>query len=226
MDKVIVLLLLRESKLGLQSRLAIRYAVTGDLRFISHHDTLRLFERALSRAEAPVRFSDGFNPRPRMSVVLPRNIGIASSDELLVIDVIEPCDAEAVFRRLSETMPAGLTLLAAVKPPPGSKLLPRRAWYEADIAHEVENALRDRAERLLAQSSLPIERRSPKAPAGRTVDVRPFVERIEVSDGRLGWSQWITATGTIRPDEMLDLLELPRAEYLHRLHRTRVEYGD
>ncbi|GAF87148.1 unnamed protein product, partial [marine sediment metagenome] len=61
-----------------RERWVFGYDVDGDLRFISHHDMLRLFARSLARAALPVRFSEGFNPHPRLSIPLPRPVGVAS----------------------------------------------------------------------------------------------------------------------------------------------------
>ena len=88
--------------------MAIRFVIEGDLRFISHHDTMRLFERALSRAQLPVRFSKGFNPGPRLSLPLPRSVGIASGVELLAVELDDAIEPAVVLGTLSEQMPAGL----------------------------------------------------------------------------------------------------------------------
>ena len=80
----------------MRHRLAIRYAIKGDLRFLSHQDTLRLFQRAFNRAGIPIRFSEGFNPRPRISIAMPRPVGVESCDELLVIELASWADPDAV----------------------------------------------------------------------------------------------------------------------------------
>ena len=121
------------SHTGLPGRLAIRYAVEGDLRFISHHDTLRLFERALARAGIPVRYSEGFNPRPRFSVVVPRPVGVASRDELMVLEVTADLAADEALRRLQSQMPEGLTLLSAETLAPGARRVPCEVWYRLEI---------------------------------------------------------------------------------------------
>ena len=74
-------------------RCALEYTIGGDLRFISHRDTLRLFQRAVARAALPVRFTEGFNPHPRMMIPLPRPVGVASQAETLVGSHVIPCEA-------------------------------------------------------------------------------------------------------------------------------------
>ena len=72
---------------------AFAFSVTGDLRFISHRDTIRVFQRALARASLPVRYSEGFNPHPRLSLPLPRPVGVASEAEIIIVefDQAMPC---------------------------------------------------------------------------------------------------------------------------------------
>ena len=82
-------------------RWVFAFQVDGDLRFVSHHDMLRLFRRALARAEVPMRFSQGFNPHPRMSLPLPRPVGMASETEALMIETecdVDPEDIHVAYR--------------------------------------------------------------------------------------------------------------------------------
>ena len=214
----------RDFERKLRNRVAIRYAVTGDIRFISHHDTLRLFERALARAEIPVRFSEGFNPRPRMTIALPRSVGVASSDELLVLELASPMTSNEVLLRLAKQMPEGLSIVAADALADGDRRLPCEARYELSIDPNDADRLARRASDLLAQPSLTVTRIVPKETTRKVVDIRPYIVAIDVADGRVCWTQSITPTGTARPDETLDALGLPSRDHLHRLLRQRVRY--
>ena len=205
-------------------RLALRYAVDGDLRFLSHHDSLRLFERALVRAGLPVRYSEGFNPRPRLSIVLPRPVGVASQDELVVVQLTTEVDPTDAMSRLSRQVPDGLTVLAAVLITADDKRIPREAHYELELEPTLTAAVTERAAELLSKDRLDIARTSPKADAAKTVDIRQYLTSMAVADGRLRWAQAITPTGTARPQEVLEALDLPSREHLHRLRRVRVEY--
>jgi radical SAM-linked protein len=208
----------------LRNRVAIRYVVGGDLRFISHHDTLRLFERALSRAGLPVRFSEGFNPRPRMTVALPRSVGLASSDELLVIELSEPMEGSQVAARLAAVMPGGMEVLSAEVLAEGDRRLPCEATYELLIDGTSPAELAERTAGLLAQQRLDVTRTEPRTGKKKVVDIRPYIVTVDVVDRLLSWTQSITPTGTVRPDEMLAALGLSASDHLHRLHRCRVRY--
>ena len=69
----------------------------GDIRFVSHRDTLRLFARAATRAEVPLRYSGGFNPHPRVTIPVPRPVGVASDVERLVLELTEPLEPDGAL---------------------------------------------------------------------------------------------------------------------------------
>lgn len=208
----------------MRNRVAIRYSIAGDLRFISHHDALRLFERAIARAGVPVRFSEGFNPRPRLSLTLPRSVGIASTDEMLVLDLSEPMDGEEIRSRMAAQMPQGLEIRGVERVDDQDRRLPFSADYELPVGAERNEALSQAAAAILERPEIFVERMTPGAKTQRRIDVRPYITAIRIEPGRVFWTQSITATGTIRPGEMLELLGLTPGDHLHRLQRTAVTY--
>ena len=203
--------------------MALRYAISGDLRFLSHLDTLRLFERALARAAAPVRFSEGFNPRPKMMIPLPRSVGIESADEMLVVELVGSAECAEFASRLSPHLPAGLNILSAEVVPDGDRRLPIEVRYALALSAEQRAVVSTARDRVLSSESIDVERRSPKAPA-RVVDIRPFIESIDLDGDGVTWTQRITPKGTARPSEVLEALGLPAPEHIHRLRRVQVRY--
>lgn len=99
-------------------RLRIRYAKRGRLRFTSHRDFSRAFERAVFRARLPMAYSSGFNPHPRISYAGAAPTGSASEAEYLEIALAEVVDPAAVHAALDEAMPDGLDLVEVVEAPP------------------------------------------------------------------------------------------------------------
>ncbi|MCK6455042.1 MAG: TIGR03936 family radical SAM-associated protein [Phycisphaerae bacterium] len=205
--------------------LSIRFAIEGDLRFISHRDTVRLFERALARAAIPVRMSTGFNPRPTMSLPLPRAVGVASRDERLIVELRETADPADVARRLEGQLPGGLRLLSVEAMSRDAARHPRAVTYEMTLEpREVESVQRHVAA-LLAQGSVCVQRRDPKSDRPRTIDVRPLIRDMAVVDDRLRWTQLVDPSGGVKPGEVLAVLGLPARDCLHRVERVRVEFG-
>src|ERR1700712_1012494 len=93
-------------------RLRIRYAKRGRLRFTSHRDVARAFERALRRAEVPMAYSSGFTAHPKVSWVGAAPTGVASEAEYLEIALAEHRDADELRGRLDAALPPGLDILA------------------------------------------------------------------------------------------------------------------
>ena len=63
----------------------VKFGIKGNLRFLSHAETIRLFERACVRAGIKLVYSQGFNPHPKLSLPLPRTVGVESDDDLLYL---------------------------------------------------------------------------------------------------------------------------------------------
>ena len=144
-------------------RLRIRYAKRGRLRFTSHRDFSRAFERALFRARVPMAYSSGFSPHPRISYAGASPTGAASEAEYLEIGLAETRDPEVVLRDLDESLPDGLDLLEVVESRGGS--LPDRleaSLWEITVTGVDVGVLADAVERLLATAEVPVERMTKK----------------------------------------------------------------
>ncbi len=101
-------------------KLRIRYAKRGRLRFSSTRDFQRALERALRRAEAPMAFSAGFHPHPKISYANAAATGTASEAEYVEISVTERLNPAAVREALDAALPVGLDVLEVVEAGPGS----------------------------------------------------------------------------------------------------------
>jgi radical SAM-linked protein len=206
----------------LRYKVAIRFEIEGDLRFVSHHDTMRLCERALARTRLPVKFSAGFNPRPRLSLPLPRAVGVASQCELLVIEMCEPTEPAIVLARLAEQMPEGLRLLEAWRIEPGAGVQPVDVSYELALTAELAETVVAAVERLRAADHWQIERVSADGKRGKTIDLRAYVASVSVDAGTLRWTARVTPGGTMRILEMLGACGLEARDWHHRVKRTHV----
>ncbi|CAM3530970.1 TIGR03936 family radical SAM-associated protein [Stackebrandtia soli] len=96
------------------ARVRLRYAKRGPLRFSSHRDFARAFERALRRAAIPIAFSSGFHPHPRVSYMSAAPTGVASEAEYLEVALRRPAAAEDVGTALDDALPPGLDIVEAV----------------------------------------------------------------------------------------------------------------
>ena len=91
-----------------QQKLYILFYVRGDARFLSHRETQTIWQRAMVRADIPICYSQGFNPHIKMSLPLPRNVGVASESELLVVHISEYYSPQEIAERLTGQLPDGI----------------------------------------------------------------------------------------------------------------------
>jgi radical SAM-linked protein len=99
-------------------RLRMRYTKRGRLRFTSHRDFQRAFERALRRAAVPMAYSAGFSPHPKVSYAGAAPTGVASEAEYLEIGLAQRCDPERLRAALDASLPEDLDVLEMVEVPP------------------------------------------------------------------------------------------------------------
>ena len=96
-------------------KLRLRYAKRGRLRFTSHRDIARAFERALRRAEVPMAYSAGFSPHPKISWVGAAPTGVASEAEYVEISLVRRVDLDVLLRDLDASLPDGIDILEVVE---------------------------------------------------------------------------------------------------------------
>ncbi|HVX68675.1 MAG TPA: TIGR03936 family radical SAM-associated protein [Mycobacteriales bacterium] len=157
-------------------RLRVHYTKRGRLRFISHRDFARAFERALHRSGVPIAFSAGFSPHPKVSYAGAAPTGAASEAEYLEIGLAERSDPESVREALDAALPAGLDVVRVVAAEPDGPALADRieasTWRIRlpGVAPETgEAALAS----FLALDELKVERATKQGP--REVDARAAI---------------------------------------------------
>ena len=163
-------------------RLWIRYTKTGRLRFMSHRDFTRTFERAVRRAALPMGFSAGFTPHPKISWVGAAPTTVASEAEYVEIGLTEHREPETVRRSLDDALPDDLCIAECVVAT-GKSLAERidaSRWEFVFPGVEVDT-LRAAVDALLAAETVHIER---VTQGGRKmVDVRSPLAEVTVSPG-------------------------------------------
>jgi len=204
-------------------RLRITFSKGEALRYISHLDLMRVWERAFRRAGIPLAYSGRFNPRPRISMASALPVSFTGQAEVMEVWLKRRMAPQAMMERLRPHLPCGLTIASVEEvglrlPSLASRM--RLAEYRVRV--ESEKPLEDmeaRIRRLLAATSLPRRRK------GREYDLRPLVDalRLEGKEEQ-AYIIWMRlqarpqATG--RPEEVLDELGLGDEPYL--VERTRL----
>ena len=89
------------------SKIILKFEKDDCVKFVSHLDLIRVFDRAMRRAELPMGYSQGFNPHPLMTFAHPLGVGVASCGELLEMTLAESVDTQLFMLKLNEKLPAG-----------------------------------------------------------------------------------------------------------------------
>jgi radical SAM-linked protein len=201
--------------------LLVQFSVDGDLAYLSHLDGVRLTERLLRRAGWPLRFSEGFHVRPRLSLLLPRPVGVTSDDERLRVGLTDAAgDLADLSGRLAAVLPAGLTLRAVR--PAGPRAAERivAVEYLATLP-QGRTVPTEAVEAVLGAASLPMRRQTDARGGSKQVDIRPFVQAVAASGRRVRMRLAVTDGGTARPWEVLAALGVePEAAAGASVHRA------
>jgi radical SAM-linked protein len=180
-------------------RVRLRFAKRGRLRFLSHRDVARSFERAVRRAGVPVAHSHGFSPHPRLSWVGAAPTGTASEAEFVEIGLTRPMEPAALAAALDSALPDGLDVLAAAvaEGAPLAERIEASQWV-VELPGVEPAALRDALDALLAHESVVVERVTPSG--RRTVDVRAALVHADVHDPAVAGPAPSGGAGATPPD--------------------------
>lgn len=193
-------------------RLRLRYAKRGRLRFASHRDVARTFERALRAAGIPMAYSHGFSPHPRVSWVGAAPTGAASEDEYLEIRLVRRLDPELVRRELDAALPDGLDVLAAVEATAGGSLADRinASRWRIELPGVGAAELAAAVDALLAAPEVLVERLTKDG--RRTIDARAALVTAWVTSASPSCGILTVVvrqvTPAVRPDDVLSALRV------------------
>lgn len=186
---------------------------------------MRLFEHAAVRAKLPLRYSEGFNPRPKLSLPLPRPTGVASRDELLVLRLAEPVAAARVAEDLAVALPEGVTVVACRDLPRKGTLHACDAVFELPVPPPQRGPVGERLEQLHRAPRWMIRRGGVRrGRPGREIDLRPLVTAIALDGGHLRFTLVPDGQRWARPSEVLALVGLDSPAARGRLIRTEVHW--
>jgi radical SAM-linked protein len=197
--------------------LRIRFAKFGKIRFTSHRDVARIWERALRRAGLPIAYTEGFSPRPKLSFGLALSTGYESLGEYLDVNLRDGApgadvDLEQLPILLSETLPVGMEAQVATPLEPGSPSLQQAVTsctWTLELAGAGVAALSAAAERVLDAAELVVAR---ERKGQETVeDIRPGIVSLRVlgpaTRGTNLEAELATQPRSLRPAELVGALD-------------------
>ncbi len=166
---------------------------TGNAVWISHLDLMRLFQRAFKRAGLPLTHTQGFNPRPSVSIALPLSVGVESHCELLDFELEKPCGCQKILELLNDHLVAGVRVLSVYDD--GAKLKDL-TLLDCTVSLEYDQGIPDGAQEAIAslfsREALLVEKKSKNGfteqniiPMIRSIAVRRADGQTLCLDGRI-----------------------------------------
>jgi len=205
------------------------FSVNRGARFLSHAQLGRVFERACVRARVPVAYSQGFNPHARMSLPLPKSVGLAVTEDVLCIRLAALPDGDPMTtaghlqQSLQRELSEGLVLTRVILVEGKQTLYPRGVTYRFPIPCPPHR--RERIDEVMASDTWPMERTRGEGRAQvKTVDVRPYLEAVAVAPEGVDVCCHITSAGSIRVDELAKLFVIDITDMQAPVTRTKVRW--
>jgi radical SAM-linked protein len=187
-------------------KIRIKFEKGPSVKFISHLDMMRAFERAIRRTDIPIAYSSGFNPRPRISWGPPLAIGIESDHEFADLNLDGWIKPDELSVKLNKVLPRGFQIIEAIIAPSKEASLDsllNRAEYIIEIETGQKDGLRSRLEQITKMDRIEVEKK------GKLVDKRPMLFGLQLTEEplQLRMTVQVGGKGTLKPKEILDLIE-------------------
>ena len=211
-------------------RLRIKFGRGEEVKFISHLDLMRLWERALRRAANPMAYSQGFSPHPKISMAAPLAIGVTSEGEVMDILLRRRVSPYSFIKVISEQLPSGIDILGVEQVSLTASSLQsqvREAEYRVEVEADggvdrVEAALRS----FLAEEHIPWQHQ--RDTGVRHYDLRLLVLHLWLIGGQgsrctLGMRLRTDSRGTGRPEQVVAALGFSQRPI--SIHRTRLVFS-
>lgn len=208
----------------IRQRLHIHFGKFDALIYTGNLDMAKLWERVLRRAQLPILYSEGFNPRPRIALASALPLGISSECEIIDVSLREIISLEGLAEKLSETSPSGLRIYEIHEVPVRSPTLQTRvrsAEYRIRLDETVNRVqVSEQLQEIIHATAL----LQPRDRKGKViqVDVRPLIYDVRVDEqGDVIAHLAVGDQGNLRPDEILTMLGLEE-QYLG-IHRYKLD---
>lgn len=189
-----------------------RFTREEELKFISHLDMMKMFERALRRAGLPVSYSQGFNPHPQIIFGLPLSVGVTSEAEYLDIMLSEDVEPQQFVEVLNKQLPEGLRILEAKVKSSKSNIMATisKASYEVltSIAQKPDiSEVKDKVLQFLNNSEIIIKKKTKSKV--RDIDIKPMIHEFK--------AYYIENRRTIEQNKDTQFLNIALLEYIDKM---------
>ena len=195
-------------------KVRIQFSKHGVVKYIGHLDVMRYFQKALRRADIPVKYTGGFSPHQVISFAQPLGVGVESESEYFDMELEREDDLQAMKERLNASMTDGIVVKAIVELPDNAKNAMASiaaASYEVRFREGMEPAfdLSAEIEALLKQSTIPYVKQTKKNEI--EVDLKQGIYTLSAKkDDEDHWIIYMTVDASsgdnIKPSTVLEVL--------------------
>lgn len=197
------------------SKMIIKFEKDDSVKFVSHLDIIRVFDRAMRRAELPMGYSQGFNPHPLMTFAHPLGVGVASCGELLEMTLSQSVEPEIFKLKLNEKMPQGFKIVEA-KEISGKNNFAKLSLADYAIKIEGQFPAKNLEECFKLLPSIVVDKKTKSGV--KETDIKPFVASFrEVEQGMLN-VRLKTGAENLKPELLVQGL----AKYIEGFEPERV----
>lgn len=180
---------------------------------------MKLFERAIRRADIPIAMSKGFNPHPKLSIPLALSVGICGKDEVLEIELLRAMPSQVFVEQLCLQLPKEIHILSAEVVADTEKGSVRDVLYEV-VFKDAGFLNTVKVGEFLQRPSVVVNRT--KDGHQKPFDIRPSVQGITVKPDRLILSIKVEAEGMARPEEVVCALLGNGEKAIFEITRTKI----
>jgi radical SAM-linked protein len=205
-------------------RLRVTFSRGDELKYVTHLDMMRFWERALRRASVPVAYSEGFSPHAQIALAAPLAVGTTSDAELMDVFLSERMPPRGFVERVTPQLPPSVRIVRAEEAGltlPSLQAELRAAEYEVDMQDADPARAEEAVRRFLAAETIPWQHK--REDEVRSYDIRPLVFELAsqpIEGGvRLQMLLRSDSGGSGRPEQVAAALGLPPPA---RIHRTRL----
>jgi len=208
-------------------RLRLRFSRGEELKYVSHLDLMRLWERALRRAGIPIAYSEGFSPHPRISLAAPLPVGVTSEAELMDVVVQKVVSPYFFMQNTKPQLPRGMEVFEVLQVPLTAPSLQSQTQFidyrVSDRSDRTADEIRGAINATLQAEKLPWHHMRDTGP--RFYDLRPLIEDLSLVSWldhifTLGMRLRCDTRGTGRPEQVTAALGL--TEHPGLVHRTKI----
>lgn len=182
----------------------LKFTKGNEVKYISHLDLMRVFQRAIRRTGIPIAYSSGFNPHQEISFGAPLSLGVTSDAEYVDFRLAEPMDAEEIAKRLNSSLPDGIRILKGIRlgeNPKSAMAIVTHARYliRMSIENVAPEELKKTIEAFGAQESIKVMKEQPKKGFElKEIEIKPMIVgmRLYKSEGDIHIIDCLLSSGS------------------------------